>query len=138
MAFLLDTNALSEILKKDPNENVVNWFDQTHESEQYICVFTIGEIQKGISKLASSRRKGELQSWFDQLVVRYNGRTLPFVLETAITWARMVAELERRGRVLPMIDSLIAAVALEHNLTIVTNNTRDFADTKASVLNIWD
>lgn len=138
MGYLLDTNALSEIFKQKPNKNVVAWFTQTDESEQYISVFSIGEIQRGISKLAASRRKVELQSWFDQFVIRYKGRILPFVFDTATVWAQMVADLERRGRILPMIDSMIAAIALEHQLTVVTKNERDFTDTKAAVLNIWE
>ena len=138
MAYLLDTMALSEIMKRDPNENVITWFDHTNESEQYISVFSIAEIQKGIFRLASSRRKKELQSWFEQVITRYQGRILSFGVETSIVWARLVAELERRGRVLPMIDSLIVAIALEHDLTVVTKNIRDFADTNAGVLDIWN
>ena len=138
MAYLLDTMALSEIMKKDPNENVIAWFDQTNESEQYVSVFSIAEIQRGILRLASSRRKNELQLWFDQVITRYQERILPFDVETSLLWARLIAELERRGRILPLIDSLIAAIALEHNLTVITKNTRDFADTKTAVLNIWD
>jgi toxin FitB len=137
MAYLLDTNTISEVLKRDPNQNVVDWFSKTHESEQYISVFSIGEIQKGIERLTASRRKNELQSWFDLLITRYDGRILPFVLETTKVWARLIADLERRGRILPVIDSFIAAIALEHDLTIVTHNARDFADTKAGVLNVF-
>lgn len=137
MAYLLDTNALSEILKKNPNKNVVAWFDQADEFEQFISVFSIGEIQKGISKLDASRHKNELQLWLEQVIRRYEDRILPFALETAKSWGKLIADLERRGRILPLIDSLIAATALEHDLTIVTQNTVDFAHTKAGVLNIW-
>jgi predicted nucleic acid-binding protein len=137
MAFLLDTNVLSEVVKKNPNRNVVGWFDATDEYEQYVSVFSIGEIQKGISKHDASRRKSELQLWFDRVITRYRERILPFRLETATVWGRLVADLERRGRILPIIDSFIAAIALEHDLTIVTQNIADFAPTKAKVLNIW-
>src|SRR5881628_2070370 len=103
MAYLLDTNTLSEVLKKFPNKNVIAWFDRTNEDEQYISVFSIGELQKGISKLGPSHRKTELQLWFDQVLTRYQDRILPFVLRTAEVWGRLFADLERRGKSLPLI-----------------------------------
>jgi toxin FitB len=138
MAYLLDTNVLSEVLKKNPSKKVVAWFDYTNEDDQYISVFSIGELQKGILKLGPSHRKTELQLWFDQVLARYQERILPFVLQTAEVWGRLFVDLERHGGKLPVIDSLIAATALEHDLTIITQNTSDFAPTKARVLNIWD
>lgn len=137
MPYLLDTNALSEVMKKAPNKNVIRWFSETEEEEQFISTLSIGETQKGISKLIASRRKNELQSWFDQLITRYGERILPFGLETSKTWGSLLAGLERRGRTLPIVDSMIAASALEHGLTIITPNPEDFAPAKVSVLNIW-
>jgi predicted nucleic acid-binding protein len=137
MAYLLDTNALSEFLKRTPNRNVIDWFARTDESDQFISVFSIGEIQKGISKLAASRRRNELQAWFDQLIIRYQTRILPFGLETAKIWGKLLIDAERRGQLIPIVDSQIAATAIEHDLTIITRNTSDFSAAKASVLDIW-
>lgn len=138
MAYLLDTNVLSEVLKSSPDQNVLEWLAKTDESLQHISVFSVGEIQKGISKLPDSRRKEELQDWFDQLQLRYELRILPFTIETARNWGAMVAKLERVGRPLPMIDSLIAASAAEHQLTVVTRNANDFSAAGVGVLNIWE
>ena len=138
MGYLLDTNAISEVLKSTPDEKVLEWFAKTEESLQHISVFSIGEIQKGISKLPASRRKDELQDWFDQLQLRYEPRILPFTIVTASNWGVMVAELERNGRPLPIVDSLIAASAAEHQLTVVTRNADDFSAAGVSVLNIWE
>ena len=137
MAYLLDTNALSEVFKKSPNKNVVQWLDLTNEDEQYISVLTIAEIQKGISKLDRSKRKNEMQLWFDQVRTRYHSRILSLEPNTAEIWGNLVGELERHGRILPLIDSFIAAIALEHDLTVVTRNTADFSATKVATLNIW-
>jgi len=137
MAYLLDTNALSEVFKKSPNKNVVQWLDLTNEDEQYISVLTIAEIQKGISKLDRSKRKNEMQLWFDQVRTRYHSRILSLEANTAEIWGNLVGELERHGRILPLIDSFIAAIALEHDLTVVTRNTADFSATKVATLNIW-
>lgn len=138
MAYLLDTNVLSEILKPKPNNGVVKWLGETDESTQYISTFTIGEIQKGIAKLTNSRRKTELQQWFDQVQKRYDSRVLPYAVETAKIWGVFMAKLESRGRPLSAIDSLIAAIAIERDLTIVTRNTIDFESAHVNVLNIWD
>jgi len=137
MAYLLDTNALSEVFKKSPNKNVVQWLDLTNEDEQYISVLTIAEIQKGISKLDRSKRKNEMQLWFDQVRTRYHSRILSLEANTAEIWGNLVGELERHGRILPLIDSFIAAIALEHDLTVVTRNTADFSAAKVATLNIW-
>lgn len=138
MAYLLDTNALSEVFKKSPNKRVVKWLDSTSEDEQYISVFTIAEIQKGISKLDKSKRKNEMQLWFDRVRTRYHSRTLSFEPSTAGIWGKLVAQLERQGRILPLIDSFIAAIALERGLIIVTRNTADFSVTEIATLNIWE
>jgi len=137
MKYLLDTCTLSEFLKKLPDENVLEWFRGHDEESQYISVLTVGEIQKGISKLARSKRKSELQAWFESVLSRYDGRILAVSLETANLWGNLKADLETQGAPTPVIDSLLAATALEHGLTIVTRNEDDFAATNAKVLNIW-
>ena len=137
MNYLLDTNVLSEFLKKTPNEDVIRWFRDGDERRHHVSTLTIGEIQKGISKLSASRRKAELKVWFDHVIIRYEDRILPFGLETARIWGDALAALERRGRSLPLVDSLIAATALEHDLTIVTRNEEDFTPTGVKVLNLW-
>src|SRR5947207_12424257 len=98
MAYLLDTNVLSEFLKKSPHDDVIRWFRESEERQHHVSTLTIGEIQKGISKLSASRRKDELKEWFDHLIARYEERLLPFGLETARIWGRLVATLELRGR----------------------------------------
>src|SRR5687768_9862650 len=137
MAFLLDTNTFSEILNKRPNKGVTDWFGRTDESSQFISAFTIGEIQKGISKLSVSRRRNELQEWFERLQNRYEPRILAFTAQSAKIWGRLLVDVERRGQPLPVIDSLIAATAVEHDLTVITRNAEDFEPAKVKVLNVW-
>jgi tRNA(fMet)-specific endonuclease VapC len=138
MPYLLDTNAISEFLKKTPHDNVINWFSVTDEELQFISSLSVGEIHKGITRLARSRRKQELEEWFRQVISRYQDRIMPFGLETAGIWGELQADLEKQGRMLPVIDSLIAATALEHDLTLVTRNTQDFTSTGVKLLNLWD
>lgn len=137
MSYLLDTCVLSEFTKKRPERKVILWLDAQVEATLYLSVLTVGEIQKGISFLPASKRQVELSSWLEDLIYRYDQRILTLDTEVLRQWGRLTARLERKGRVLPIIDSLIAATTLVHNLTIVTRNVDDFALTGASILNIW-
>ena len=137
MRYLLDTCVLSEFFKKQPDQKVIDWVASESEPSQWISSLTVAELKKGITRLVPSRRKTELERWFEGTMNRFGSRILNFDIATAYRWAAIVASLESKGRPMPVIDSLVAATALEHNLTLVTRNESDFADTGASVLNIW-
>jgi predicted nucleic acid-binding protein len=137
MAYLLDTNVLSEFLKKVPNQDVIRWVSDGDEMQQHISSLTIAEIQKGISKLPASQRKEDLMIWLDSVIKRYQDRILSFGLKTARIWGNTMAAIESQGRPLPVVDSLLAATALEHDLTIVTRNATDFEPTGVRILNLW-
>lgn len=137
MNYLLDTCLLSEFLKKFPNKRVLAWFDAQDEESLHISVLAIGEIQKGITKLPPTKRRAELEEWLQNVVGRYGGRILPFTISTAYLWGRIKGDLEKRGTTLSVVDSLMAATALEHNLTVITRNEDDFVPTGAKVLDIW-
>lgn len=137
MKYLLDTCVLSEFFKQLPNQNVIDWVESESEPSQWISSLTVAELKKGITRLVPSRRKTELERWFGKTMIRFEPRIVNFDTAMAYRWASMMASLESKGRPLPVIDSLIAATALEHNLTLVTRNEADFANTGVSVLNIW-
>jgi toxin FitB len=139
MKYLLDTCAISELVKKKPSKKVLQWIQGCDEDAIYLSVLTIGEIQKGIAKLADSKRKATIQQWLDHdLHNRFSGRIIPISEEIASTWGLIVAEAEAKGKPIPSIDSLIVATAISHNLTIITRNTEDMAGTGARLLNPWD
>jgi predicted nucleic acid-binding protein len=99
-------------------------------------VLTLGELQKGLEKLGSTRRRDVLQAWLDRDVVeQFSSRILPVDSEVAVMWGRMQASLERAGKPIPSLDGLICATALTHNLVVVTRNTRDFESTGVQLLN---
>ena len=138
MKYLLDTCAISELVKKKPSKKVLQWIQGCDEDAIYLSVLTIGEIQKGIAKLADSKRKAKIQQWLDHdLHNRFAGRIIPITEEVATTWGLIMAETEAKGTPLPSIDSLIAATAIAHNLTVITRNTEDMAGTGVRVLNPW-
>lgn len=137
MNYLLDTCVLSEFLKKQPFQKAIDWVTTQDEESLYVSVLTFGEIRKGVSRLPDSRRRSELSAWLDSVIERYDARALPIDKATAISWGDLKSGLESKGIVLPAIDSLIAATAIEHNLTFVTRNEPDFAPTGVKILNLW-
>lgn len=138
MKFLLDTCLISELIKREPNPRVLPWLESQDETTLYLSVLTIGELQKGISKLPDSHKKLELQAWVSKdLVARFEGRLLPIDGEVATGWGRLLGVAEKQGKKLPVMDSLIAATAITHNLTVVTRNTRDLERCHAKVFNPW-
>lgn len=139
MKFLLDTCLISELVKKEPNMAVVEWLDQCDEQTLFLSVLTLGELQKGISKLPAGRKKDELQAWAEfDLTARFEGRILDLDRETAFAWGRLIGESERQGVKLPVMDSLIAATATVHGLVVVTRNVQDLERCRARVFNPWE
>jgi predicted nucleic acid-binding protein len=136
--FLLDTNVLSELLRPAPDPNVVRWMDTADESLMFLSVLTLGEIRKGISSLRLGARRGRLESWLQgALRSRFEGRILPIDEEVADRWGTIAATCSAAGRPVPVIDGLLAATALHHNLTFVTRNVPDVHKTGVRALNPW-
>jgi tRNA(fMet)-specific endonuclease VapC len=135
---LLDTNILSESVARQPDPRVLAWMASLDPDEVYLSVITLGEVWTGIEKLSPSVRKEKLLAWFrDELLVRFSDRILAVDVPVMLTWGSMVAELERKGRPLPAMDSLIAALALHHGCALATRNEADFADVGVTIVNPW-
>jgi predicted nucleic acid-binding protein len=136
--YLLDTNCISEPGRDRPEPRVLSWLDAVDESQLYLSVLTIGEIRKGASALPESRRRSRLEVWLErQIKVRFSGRILPIDEDIAERWGWLAAEAKIRGRSLPVIDGLLAATALHHNLVLVSRNVTDFVSTSVPILNPW-
>ncbi len=138
MRYLLDTNVISELIAKRPNERVIQWLDQLDPTSIYLSAITIGELCKGIEKLTDSSRKDNLRNWLtDELLIRFQNRILVLDVNVMLKWGELVGRLERNGRPLAAIDSLIAALALANSCSVVTRNESDFRDTGLTVINPW-
>lgn len=138
MNYLLDTNVISELVARSPNPQVIDWLDQLDPDAVYVSVITIGEIRKGIEKLAPSRRKETLTTWLDRdLVHRFAGHIVAITTDVMLVWGDLTGRLERDGTPIAAMDSLIAASALEGNYTLVTRNDTDFQHTGVHIINPW-
>jgi predicted nucleic acid-binding protein len=137
--FLVDTNCVSELVRQDPEQRVMDWFDAADERLLFLSVLTLGEIRKGSALLGQSKRRARLESWLEaDLQTRFAGRILPIDAAIADRWGVLAARSQAKGKHLAVIDGLLAATALHHNLTVVTRNANDFADVQVSVLNPWE
>ncbi|MEI6802166.1 MAG: type II toxin-antitoxin system VapC family toxin [Burkholderiales bacterium] len=139
MSYLIDTNVLSELRRKQPDTHVVAWFAKRAAQSLFLSVLTLGEIRKGIALLddahADAARRQSLGDWLEQeLPTFFLGRLLSVDVGVADRWGQLQAQA---GRPLPAIDSLLAATALHHNLTLVTRNVKDFADMGIGLINPW-
>jgi len=136
--YLLDTNVISELIARQPQERVVQWVDAQEPTRLYLSVITIGEIQKGITKLPASARKETLHAWLQSdLLLRFDGRILELSVAAMLRWGSLTGRLEQEGRPLSALDGLIAALALHSGYTLVTRNEQDFKDTGVPVINPW-
>lgn len=140
MNYILDTCVISEMVKPSPNPKVLEWMGQQNEDQLYLSVLTIGEIQKGISKLPDNLKKTNLQSWLDiDLKSRFENRMLPIDEEVAKTWGAIQSMAEKSGRKIQVIDSLIAATGLVHQMVVVTRNTGDMPSLPGlTIFNPWE
>jgi predicted nucleic acid-binding protein len=135
MSYLLDTNVLSELRRKQPNKGVSSWFAQRPASSLYLSVLTLGELRKGIDGVQDDARKLALSDWLQhELSLFFLGRVLSIDEQVVDRWGQLVAAA---GRPLPAIDSLLAATALVHGLHMVTRNAKDFEGLGLDVINPW-
>lgn len=133
MSFLLDTNVVSEI-RRGCDHNVLAWVGHVGDADLWLSVLTLGEIRKGIESLRSRdpTQAARFARWLDELHKSFADRIVSIDASTAEEWGRLNAAGPRNT-----VDSLIAASARIHELTVVTRNVRDFEDCGVPVLNPW-
>ena len=137
--YLLDTCVVSETAKKSPDKNVVEWLGRQRPEDLYLAWLTVGELQKGIAKLGNAVKSQRLTRWLQESVLNvFANRILPVEKDVVAEWGCRCGEAERAGRRLPQIDSLIAATAVVHKLTLVTRNVRDMRGMGAKLLNPFE
>jgi predicted nucleic acid-binding protein len=135
---VLDTNVLSELMRRRPAARVVRWADEQDASALAITAVTVAELRYGVARLADGARKAELAVAVDALVQEdFAGRVLPFDVVAAGHYAELVAERERQGRPISTADGQIAAICRCHGAALATRNVRDFDATEIAVHDPW-
>jgi toxin FitB len=135
VSYLLDTNVLTELARVQPNDRVVRWFGEIPSDALHMSVLSLGEIRRGIERLAASPRRERLRVWLEsELRDWFEDRVLTIDAGVADRWGRLLAESRRP---IPAVDGLLAATALHHELRFVTRNTADFDVAGLDVVDPW-
>ena len=135
MIYLVDANVLSEPTKQSADSRVIAWLD-ANESNLIVDSIIIGELRVGILALPRGRKRDRLEQWFETLVDTID--CIPWDSAISQRWAALVVDLRRRGETVPVLDGMIAATALQHDLIVATRNIRDFQKTGVKTLNPFD
>ena len=135
MKFIADANLLSEPTKPEPAPQVLEWL-RRNEEQLAVTPIILGELEYGILLLPTSKRKKQLEVWFEK--IRSTACCLDFDSQVASSWAHLLAHLKSQGHAMPIKDSLIAASAIAHNLTVATRNTRDFKNVRVPLINPFE
>ena len=137
--FLLDTNVPSELVHTRPEPKVTEWVRAQDNAALFLSVISIGELRKGCTIMPDSKRRSHLEAWIENyLLPWFNGRILPVTLPIADRWGILEGVRRLAGCPLGAPDGLIAATAIEHRLTVVTRNVKDFEGLGVTIFNPWD
>jgi toxin FitB len=137
--FLLDTNVISEPKQKIPNPKVLTWLSRYTVDKSFLSVITLGEIEQGIVTLGDTKRSKSYRAWLEiELKVIYSERILDVDAQVMSTWGSITGEALNRGRPASLFDSLLAATAITHGLTLVTRNVKDMSMFSVNTFNPWE
>ena len=138
MALLLDTNVVSETVRPKPEKMVLDWIEAQIPTDLFLAAQTIGELVRGARKVREQERRERFERWIEQDLARqFDGRVLPFDGRTATIWGRLMGDGDRAGRPPAAADAQIAAVAIQHELILVTRNVKDFGNFDIHLLDPW-
>jgi predicted nucleic acid-binding protein len=137
--FLLDTNVPSELTRISPDPRVSGWVEAQDNASLYLSVVSVGELRKGLCMLAQGKRRVQLEQWFEYfLLPSFDTRILSVTQTVSNRWGVLSADCRLKGNPLNMADGMIAATAIEHDLTVVTRNVKDFTGLGVDILNPWE
>ncbi|MEA3029179.1 MAG: toxin FitB [Sphingomonadales bacterium] len=128
--YLLDTNIISNVTKKQPSEALLAWMEEQADEDLFISTLTVAEIRRGLLEMPAGRKRGDLEAWFagpEGPQALFAGRVLAFDEAAALAWARLMAAGSAAGRPRSALDMVVAATAQANDCVVATDNERDFA-----------
>jgi toxin FitB len=131
--YLLDTNIISNVTRRDPSAALMAWMAEQTDEELFISALTIGEIRRGLLEKPKGKKRALLETWFngpEGPQALFTGRVLPFDERASLVWARLMADGTRAGRPRSALDMIIAAIAEANDCIVVADNEKDFAGLK--------
>jgi toxin FitB len=138
VSFLLDTNVVSEWVKPQPDPHVVSWLNEVDEDRVFLSVASLAEIRRGVELMPSGKRRDRLFGWLTgDLPARFEGRILDIDRRIAEAWGIVMAQGQRAGMNVHVLDAFFAATAEVHSLTLVTRNVQHFVKLGIPLLNPW-
>jgi len=139
VSFLLDTNAVSEWAKPQPNLGVIRWMAEQDEDRLFLSVVTLAELHHGVDRLAAGARRKQLEDWLNEdLRQRFEGRIVPVNEDIAKSWGKLMARSEARGKRMNLMDGFLAATCLVFRLTLVTRDLGDFVESGCTTFSPWE
>jgi len=139
MKYLIDTCVISEFTKKNPDIKVINFLNSVNQFDFYLSVLSIGEIKKGIAKINDLKKQKDLNLWLnDVLLANYKDNLLDINFQVISKWGELAGLYERKGIILPIIDSLLISTSISYNMIFVTRNVKDIKILECNYLNPWE
>nr|WP_298373663.1 type II toxin-antitoxin system VapC family toxin [uncultured Halomonas sp.] len=135
---LLDTNVISEPLRKKPEPCVIEWIDAQTLETLYLSAITVAELRSGIALLSAGKRRTGLQENLETRVLPlFANRILPFDLSCTQAYAELVAKAQKTGLAIATADGLIAAIAAANGFAVATRDISPFEAAGTAVINPW-
>lgn len=128
--YLLDTNIISNVIKPQPSESLLQWMAARQDEDLFVASLTIAEVRRGILELPRGKKRDALDAWFageEGPQALFAGRILAFDDRAGLIWARLMADGKTAGRPRSALDMIIAAVAGANDCVVATDNEKDFA-----------
>jgi toxin FitB len=136
---LLDTNVISEPLRRAPEARVINWIDAQSLETLYLSAITVAELRFGVANLPVGKRRDELQTSLEnQILPLFAGRVRPFDMDCTTAYAELMAKAKSAGLAIAAADGCIAAIAATNRFSVATRDVSPFQAAGVNVINPWD
>jgi hypothetical protein len=135
---ILDTNVLSALMLRTPDEAVGRWLNKHSPSALWLTVVTVYEIKTGIELLPLGNKRRFLETQLEEILQRFRNRILDWDLPASLLTAELHTQRKKKGQNVEMRDTMIAGIALTHRATLATRNGKDFKDTGVKLVSPWE